>query len=362
MSARARTDGGPKTILKVFVASPGDVRKEREALVKVISELNLTLTVLAPERRLALELIRWETHVAPGLGDDAQDVVNRDLPEYDVFVGIMWQRFGTPTKRADSGSHEEFLQAYQKWKRSRELPVLFYFCQKPIPVPRTVEEVRQLEKVVAFHDELSAKGLVGEYDDPDSFADVVRPHLLLALRRHLWMKGEAGDMTRLAPPAVLPNALETAKQDLLALAREYERVRDEMPWGRDRTKKMAAIFAKMRAMAASTHPLLPSLVASDSPGERLAAVGILIELPRLDYVEWLARRPGLEKAFVGYHATLALLQAVRDFGREAPDKLKAALDTALSGAKAQAEPDPNQLRTIKNALAELNQREGEVPP
>lgn len=45
------------TILKVFVASPGDVRKERETLVKVISELNLTLTILAPEKRLALELL-----------------------------------------------------------------------------------------------------------------------------------------------------------------------------------------------------------------------------------------------------------------------------------------------------------------
>lgn len=349
-----------KTILKVFVASPSDVRKEREALVKVISELNLTLSVLAPEKQLALELIRWETHVAPGLGDDAQDVVNRALPEYDVFVGIMWQRFGTPTNRADSGSHEEFLQAYEKWKRFRDLPVLFYFCQKPIAVPRKVEEVRQLEKVVSFHDELAAKGLVGEYDDPDTFADIVRPHLLLALRRHFLAKAASGSGVALTIPAVLPSALASEKHRLMALARDYERIRSELPWGNERTKKMATIFAKMRATAASTHPLLAPLAASDLPGDRLAAVAILLEIPRLDFIDWLAARPALEKAFIGYHATLALLQAVRDFRREAPIDLRAALEKAQSGAESQPQPDPNQLRTLKNALAELNQPEGDV--
>ena len=174
-----------------------------------------------------------------------------------------------------------------------------------------MEEVRQLEKVVAFHDELSAKGLVGEYDDPAMFADVVRPHLLLALRRHLSVKSTAGDKARHTPPAVLPNALETAKQDLLALARGYERARDEMPWGRERTKKMGGIFVRMRAIAASAHPLLPSLAASDSPGERLAAVGILLELPRLDYVDWLAARPALEKAFGGLAREDPFLVAAR---------------------------------------------------
>jgi hypothetical protein len=349
-------------ILKIFVASPGDVRKEREVLVKVISELNQTLTLLAPEKGLALELIRWETHVAPGLGEDAQDVVNRQLPEYDVFIGIMWQRFGTPTKRANSGAHEEFLQAYERWKKDKEFPVLFYFCQKPIPVPRSVEEVKQLEQVVAFHQELSSKGLVGEYDDTEVFADIVRPHLLLVLRRYLRPKQSSADKAALALPAIPPNALESARLSLVALVQEYEKIREDMTWGRERTQKMAAVFARMRAMAASTHPLLPSLAVSDSPGERLAAIAILLEIPRLEYVDWLAERPASEKAFVGYHATLALLQAVRELGTEAPTKLHDSLLAARKGAASKPQPDPNQLRTLDNALTELNQSDGNEPP
>lgn len=351
-----------KRILKVFVASPGDVWMEREALVKVISELNQTLTILAPEKGLALELIRWETHAAPGLGEDAQDVVNRDLPEYDVFIGIMWQRFGTPTKRAGSGAHEEFLQAYDRWKKSREFPVLYYFCQKPIAIPRIVEDVKQLEKVVAFHHELSTKGLVGEYENPETFSDIVRPHLLLVLRRYLAPKTSSADAVTLALPAVPPNALEAARLDVVGLAREYENVRQALPWGQERTKKMAGIFSRMRAMVTSVHPLLPSLARSELPGERLAAIAILLEIPRLDYVDWLAQRPAAEKAFVGYHATLALLQAVRDLGHESPDKLRAALNAARAGAESQSQPDPNQLRTLNNAISELDQLDTNVPP
>jgi hypothetical protein len=348
-----------KRILKVFVASPGDVRQERDKLAKVIFELNQTLTILAPEKGLALELVRWETHVAPGLGVDAQDVVNRDLPEYDIFVGIMWQRFGTPTKRAASGAHEEFLQAYERWKKSREFPVLYYFCQKAIAVPRAVEEVKQLERVVAFREELSTMGLVWEYEDSETFADTVRPHLLLVLRRYLSPKDGSGQT--LALPSISEQALDTARADVVELAHEYEDVRRRMPWGRERTKLMTQLFSKMRAMVPSTHQLLPLLAGSESPGERLAAVAILMELPQINYVDWLADRPALETAFIGYHATLALLQAVRDLGRDFPDKLRSALKVASAGARSIPKPDPNQLRTLDNALAELNQPEGNVP-
>jgi hypothetical protein len=92
------------SVLRVFVASPGDVMDERSALEQVVRELNLTWS---DTLHIRLELIRWETHATPGLGIDAQDVVNRSIGDnYDLFVGIMWSRFGTPTGRAESGTEE----------------------------------------------------------------------------------------------------------------------------------------------------------------------------------------------------------------------------------------------------------------
>jgi hypothetical protein len=338
--------------LRVFVASPGDVVVERQALAKVISELNLTLSILAPETALSLELIRWETHVAPGLGDDAQAVVNEDIDDYDVFIGIMWRRFGTPTKRAGSGTHEEFQRAYARWNENRDLPVMLYFCQKPMPVPRSKEEIEQLQLAAAFYRDVSSKGLIVEYDDPNGFADLVRPHLLLALKRHFLTPADSRTSS-VQLPHVAANDLGDARKALMELAREYELIRSSMPWSRERTQRMAAVFSKMRALAATSHPLIDEAIASESPGERLAAIAILLELPAVAYLDWLAQRPASESSFIGYHAALALLQAVRQFGATAGPALEAAIKTAEDNARRHSPVDPNQISVLENALRDL---------
>ncbi len=94
-----------ETILQVFVAAPSDLAEERAALEDVIWELNSTWSRTLGCR---LDLLRWETHAVPGMGLDAQDVVNRSVPrDYDIFIGMLWSRFGTPTTRAESGTEEE---------------------------------------------------------------------------------------------------------------------------------------------------------------------------------------------------------------------------------------------------------------
>jgi hypothetical protein len=50
-------------ILRIVVASPGDVQAERDALTTVVEELNRGI---APDRSLRLELRRWETDAYPG--------------------------------------------------------------------------------------------------------------------------------------------------------------------------------------------------------------------------------------------------------------------------------------------------------
>ena len=43
------------------------------------------------------------------MGSDPQQIINSQVSdEYDIFIGILWTRFGTPTERAGSGTEEEF--------------------------------------------------------------------------------------------------------------------------------------------------------------------------------------------------------------------------------------------------------------
>lgn len=162
----------PVKRVRVFVASPGDVSSEREDLTKVINELN---TTVAPHKNCMLDLVKWETHCQPDMGRP-QGVINAQIGRYDIFLGIMWKRFGTPTGEADSGTEEEFRVAYQCWERDQKVRILFYFSQALYKL-RTPDEMDQLSKVMAFRNELQRKGLVWEYSNATDFRDVVRPHL-----------------------------------------------------------------------------------------------------------------------------------------------------------------------------------------
>jgi len=123
-----------ETVLRVFVASPGDVADARRRLGDIVDELNYTWS---DEKRLRLDLVRWETHAYSDRATDAQEAINRQLGDYDIFLGIMWKRFGQPTGRAQSGTEEEFARALEKHKADpRALRIMFYFKDAPRRCPR----------------------------------------------------------------------------------------------------------------------------------------------------------------------------------------------------------------------------------
>ena len=151
-------------LIKIFIGSPSDVTEERERLTKVANELNRTM---GNDKNIVIELVKWETHVTPDMGR-AQSIINKQIGPYDIFVGIMWKRFGKPTGKADSGTQEEFNDAYDCWKKSGRPRIMFYFNQAPYTL-HSVEDVDQLRKVMNFRSQLQDQGLFWEYAGPDQF-------------------------------------------------------------------------------------------------------------------------------------------------------------------------------------------------
>ncbi len=147
-------------LVKVFVSSPGDVGAERKVLTEVVDRINRTA---GDERQVRLELWRWEKDVAPQIGPQAQDVVDRQTPEYGIYLGILSARFGTPTDQHGSGTEKEFRDAYRRWGDLGSPWILFYFNEKP-DLPRGTEGVKQYLKVCEFKEELEAKGITGAYE------------------------------------------------------------------------------------------------------------------------------------------------------------------------------------------------------
>jgi len=157
--------------IRLFVASPGDVPNERAQVDKVVKEIN---TTIGNSLKIVIEVLKWED-VYPDLGRP-QAVINGQIGEYDIFVGIMWKRFGTPTGEAESGTAEEFERAYEIWKQDKPIHVLFYFSQKPYSL-HSLEDARQVQKVLEFRENISKIALVKQYKNTEDFAEQLRKNL-----------------------------------------------------------------------------------------------------------------------------------------------------------------------------------------
>lgn len=163
-----------RAVVRIFLASPGDVRPEREIASQIVGELN---TIWSKFLGLSLELVRWETHAYPGVGDDAQFIINEQImDDYDLFVGIMWTRFGTPTQRAGSGTEEEYNRAYQRYKAEpQSVRIMFYFKSAS---PTETMGREQIQAVGRFRDKVGAQGvLYWTFADEQEFSNLLRLHL-----------------------------------------------------------------------------------------------------------------------------------------------------------------------------------------
>ena len=170
-----------KRTLKIVVASPGDVKAERESLEEVVSELNRGI---AEDRGLQLELGRWETDAYPGFHPEGpQGLIDPILKieNCDILIGIFWKRFGTPTGDVKSGTEHEFETAFKAWKAKGSPQVMAYFNQQA-STPKTKAEADQWGLVLAFQESFPKEGLWWPYEGKDDFVKLVRNHLTNFIR------------------------------------------------------------------------------------------------------------------------------------------------------------------------------------
>ncbi|MGB8005795.1 MAG: tetratricopeptide repeat protein, partial [Terriglobales bacterium] len=163
-------------VLRVVVASPGDVRAEHEVIPRVVDEVNQNT---ANPRGLLLQLHRWETDSYPGFHPEGpQGVIDPILKieDCDILIGIFWRHFGTPTTDAKSGTEHEFRTAYEAWKKNKKPQIMVYFSQKKY-MPKSKEETDQWGLVLQFKKEFPKEGLWWDYKNKAEFEQFVRNHL-----------------------------------------------------------------------------------------------------------------------------------------------------------------------------------------
>lgn len=161
--------------IRLFIASPCDVQEEREIVREIVDDLN---KIDFYKNRMSIEVIGWESDTVSSItGESGQNIVNAQIGDnYDIFLGIMGKRFGTPTDKAGSGTEEEFNNAFDKYRTEGTPHIGFFFSEKPTSID-TEDEANQLLQVIKFKNKLKKIGLITPYEDIFDFEKRVRHFL-----------------------------------------------------------------------------------------------------------------------------------------------------------------------------------------
>jgi len=257
-----------------MIASPGDVKEEREIVTKEVYRWN---DAHASSRKLVLQPIKWETHSTPQLGASPQDILNEQiLEDADVLIGIFGTRVGTRTEKYISGTVEEIKRHVAAGKTAK-----VYFSD--VPVSPSEIDPDQYKALQEFKEECRSGGLYANYSSLQEFKDSVQQHLAIELNspRYLWIPGP---VTR--TESSVPNTLSDEAKKALTSASEGdgtllhssdmggETVRAGMEVLTDGTARSAAIWKEILRELESSE--LIEQTAFDSGVYRLTGSGYRI--------------------------------------------------------------------------------------
>ena len=235
-----------KQVIKVFVASPSDTENERGIVREVIQQLN----PIFDSRSLAFEFVGWE-FVSPGIGSYPQDVINTEIDKnYDVFVGIIANKFGTETPAAGSGTEEEFNIAYQRYKDNPdEVELIFYFSDAPVR-PSEIN-ITELAKIEDFKNRIRSECgmLTGSFATDKQFEDQIRLDLSKIANKYLEAKSFETSTARSNPTSNLQNA--ECEKDELGYYEAVETTHSSLDHLKDLTGNINTHTSKLSAHIAS---------------------------------------------------------------------------------------------------------------
>ena len=136
--------------VRVFLASPGDLAEERRLAKSAVDEFN---NLFSESFGYQVDLVGWEDTVS--VFGRPQAIINSDLAKCELFVGVIWKKWGTPPDVEgpySSGFEEEFRTSLARRNDSGSPEMSLFF--KDISEELLRDPGEQLRKVIAFKQEL----------------------------------------------------------------------------------------------------------------------------------------------------------------------------------------------------------------
>lgn len=154
--------------INLFISCPGDIKDEINSIEVIVKEINKTFGKIG---NLSIQIVHWNEDTYTDIGEDGQEIINNQI-DYDILIGILWLKLGTPTKRDKSGTVEEINRAIKNPEKQQ----LIYF-KTATPSNLNFINTSELNDVMLFKEELSTKLLYKEFETIENFETLFRLNL-----------------------------------------------------------------------------------------------------------------------------------------------------------------------------------------
>ncbi len=138
--------------IKILVSCPGDATPEKEQIKRLCKDFS---DANRGNSNISFTILDWKDFVGY-YGIRPQEQLNEYFGDYDVYIGILWKRFGTKPgsensdgKENESGTEEEFYIAINNFE-TQGVPKIVFFVKNYDRETKNRPETEQLLKVDKF--------------------------------------------------------------------------------------------------------------------------------------------------------------------------------------------------------------------
>jgi len=155
----------------VLISCPDDVKKEKEMVKEVCNKISL----IYRRHDVEIKAIEWKedfNHLING--ERPQEQINREIEssDYDIYIGILWSRFGDlHIYNKLAPTEEEFENALVKKKQNKYIKIKFYFKTNSFKTLNKKEK-EQKEAIINFKERIKKLGLYTEFKS-NIFKDIL---------------------------------------------------------------------------------------------------------------------------------------------------------------------------------------------
>jgi hypothetical protein len=183
----------PKEIneIRVFISCPGDVNPEKQIVRNVCDSIS---KIYGASRNIKVKPIDWENEIIPEItGEGAQSVIDSQLEDYDydIYIGILWTRFGDKMDKGRTPTEWEFECAFNRMRATGRPKIQFYFKTEKF-FPRNSYEANQIINIIKFKEEqLQSTGYYKNFKQKEDFQRWVFEFILNYVENYKVIIGES---------------------------------------------------------------------------------------------------------------------------------------------------------------------------